>query len=484
MWILGHSPAAMRLDSVLVFSVLSLFSFSAHSEDLASLQQRLSANTELQSRLFSGTFPSFDPRHQPPASAPHLFQLSQNYPIEYDSAASLPWEEIDVATHPIEYLYAVLAYCLEGNIEVEFVVQNNGIRKWYHAPWMHDDGEPNGAGRECLRGMTRERRSREFELHPLQTKPAQNWAIGFYNDRGGYTLRKVWQTTTGFPEPSAANFPAGTVSFKLLFTDASPEQVPFLDGSLQWEAHVYQDTRYEGPRVVKTMRLLQVDIAVKEPRVASASGWVFGTFVYDASAPGRTLLEKLIPVGASWGDDPLEQSQISRDGVFVNTRLKESRLNSFLVEKSGVEYGKRAFVKHHGLGGRLNGPVDNPVSSCISCHGRAASYHQALPLNPDSGLPMPFAYFNAPRPSQFPSDQFQRFFRRIPGGSHLEVDGNKTFVTTDYSLQISAGIRNFYQSLRSAPPSLETMSKADLMSVTPDSLRRSPKLPVVTREID
>lgn len=349
---------------------------------------------------------------------------------------------------------------------------------------MHDDGEPNGGGREYLRGMTRERRSREFELHPLQSSRAQNWAVGFYNARGGYTLGRVWRTASGFPDPSAATFPAHTVSFKLLFTDAPIEQVPFLEGAPEWQAHVYADTRYELPRSVKTMRLLQVDVAVKEPRVAASSGWVFGTFVYDAAEPGNSSWEKLVPVGASWGDDSSEQSFINRDGVFVNTRLKESRLNSSLIEKDDVDYGKRAFVRHHGLGGRLNGPVDNPVSSCISCHGRAATFHQALPLNPNSGLPMPFAYFNAMRPSQFPADQFQRFFRTISGEAHLEKDEAFTFMTTDYSLQVSGGIRNFYQSLRSTRPSLDAMRNLQLMSVTPDALLNEKKLPLVTREID
>lgn len=432
----------------------------------------------------SQLFPSYDPHHPPPANAPAAFALSQDYPVSFRGDETFPWSAIDVTTHPVEYLRAVLGYCIEGNPEVDFVVQNNAIRKWFHTPWLHDDGEPNGAGREYLRGLTRERRSREFELHTLQRDRAQNWAIGFYSDRGGVTVGKVWRTATGYPDPTQSTFPPNTVTFKLLFTDAPTEQVPFLNGTLEWRAHVYADTNYQPPRVEKTMRLLQIDVAVKEPRVASQSGWVFGTFIYDASAPGQSVWDKMIPVGASWGDDSTERSFINRDGVFVNTNIKQSRINSFLVERVGLEYGAHAYVRHHGLGGRLNGPVDNPVSSCISCHGRAATFRDALPFNERSGLPMPFAFLNARKPSEFPEAQFDPFFRSIPGYSHVQEADALHFVTTDYSLQLSAGIRNFYQGLRGQGPLLDRLNAAHLLNVDRARVPGLPKLPRVTREID
>jgi hypothetical protein len=162
----------------------------------------------------------------------------------------------------------------------------------------------------------------------------------------------------------------------------------------------------------------------------------------------------MIPVGLIWGDDPTESSMINRDGVFVNTKLTETRINSALVEVADWDYGPRAYVRHHGLGGRLNGPVDNPVSSCISCHGRAATFSDAIPINQNSGKPMEFALFNVVKPSQFPRDRFDQFFGLVRGMSHIE--DNERFVTTDYSLQVSSGIRNFYQHLRGNPPTDET----------------------------
>jgi len=427
-------------------------------------------------------FPDVDPRFPPPAGFPSPFRLRQDYPASYSDEA-FPWMEIDFGAHPVEYLKAILSYCVEGNVAVDFRVQENKARAWYHAPWLHDDGEPNGAGREYHHGLTRERRSREFELHRLQKSRAQNWAVGFFNDRGGYTLGKVWLTPSGYPDPYQATFPDNTVSFKLLFTDATSAEVPFLAGSLEWTANIYPDTNYQPPRSDKTVRLLQIDVAVKDPRVASTTGWVFGTFIYDGSAPGKTVWDRMIPVGLIWGDDPAERSMINRDGVFVNTKLTATRINSSLVEVVDWDYGPRAYVRHHGLGGRLNGPVDNPVSSCISCHGRAATFAEALPINQNSGKPMEFALFSVQRPSQFPPNRFDQFFSLVRGMSHVEVINNERFVTTDYSLQVSGGIRNFYQHKRS---SLEVskLFSLGLSTNSPQELKAMNPLPKVTREID
>lgn len=134
-------------------------------------------------------------------------------------------------------------------MQVEFRVQDNPLRKWYHAPWLHDDGDTNGGGREYHHGLTRERDLGYRSSIVFKQIPAQNWAIGFYNNRGGYMLGKVWITPSGYPDPSQASLPENTVAFKLLFTDAFPQEVPFLAGSLEWTANIYSSTSYQPPRV-------------------------------------------------------------------------------------------------------------------------------------------------------------------------------------------------------------------------------------------
>jgi hypothetical protein len=421
-------------------------------------------------------FPSYDLEFTPPQGTP-IFQLSQDYPPEYKIDEVFPWSDIDYRVNPTSYMKAVLGYCLEGNTDVDFRGQDNGKRKWYHAPWMHNDSENKQEGRrqgrEYHHGLTRERRSRARELHPLQvTDRVQNWAVSLYNDRGGYTIGKTWLTPDGFPDPSNATFPDHAVSFKLLFTAASVAEVPYLKGSFKWTANINPSTNPPAGtpfnRVDQEMHLLQLDVAVKDPRAATDSGWVFGTFVYDASQSGATPWDRLVLVGVSWGDDSMDKRMIEKDGSFLNPILKQSSLNASLLEPAeGSGWGHRAYLRHFGLGGRLNGPVDNPSSSCISCHGRAGVYAASLPLNPNSGFPMPILAGKGAEMGSMENQrkEFTEFFRDIRPNSHLEkapgTGAEKfTYVTVDYSLQISQGIRNYYQALRTNKPAVNALNMA------------------------
>jgi len=316
---------------------------------------------------------------------------------------------------------------------------------------MHDDSaeNPRRAGREYHHGLTSERRSRPLELHPLQTgegfpdRRIQNWAVSLYSPRGGHTLGRIWRTCDGIPDPYQANFPDNTVSFKLLFTAAPVEQVPFLKGSFEWTANINPiSSQPTFNRVDQNMRLLQVDVAVKDPRVGESTGWIFGTFVYDGSRAGTSPFQKLVPVGLSWSDDGNERSLLEKQGSFINPRLRSTVINHELLEPStGTDWRDRAYVRHHGLGGRLNGPVDNLSSSCISCHGRAGVAANR------SGAAMPIINKAGTVADQI--EAFDAFFSSIRPGTQLaraqdpEV-GVTDFVTVDYSLQVSTGMRNFH----------------------------------------
>ena len=419
-------------------------------------------------------FPSFDPNFPPPAGV-NRFELSQDYPVQYEDE-NYPWLNVNPFENPEKYMDVVLAYSLEGNLEVNFKGQDNQVRKWYHAPWLHDDsrlttdGRP-GNGREYINGLTRERGTPLFEIHKNQDVRLENWAVGMYNAPGGYTLGRVWKTETGVPNPRNSTFPEGTVSFKLLFTDGEVQKVPFLEGTLEWTANIYKcnprgvDCR---ERINRKVRLIQIDIAIKDQR-AKKTGWFFGTFMYDASASGRNVWEKMVPVGLSWGDDQIVFSRMNDDGAFVNSDLKETYLNPSLIEDPDKEYTDQAYVRYHGLGGRLNGPVDNPISSCISCHGQAGVS--------DSGNILPMADFSQQRVS-FSLREFIRYFSNVrPGAYGRNFDG-RNYISTDYSLQLSAGIRNYYQSV-----AVQASGESSLLSpMGVKELNTPPRvLPSVTR---
>lgn len=388
-------------------------------------------------------FLSYDTTYPPPQSASDVFELSQQYPDTFNVNEKHPWEAIDFKTDYKKYMQTVLDYCLEGNTEVDFKVQDNKVRTWYHAPWLTYGLN----GREYHHGLTRERPVPAGELLPQQNVDLENWAVGFYNAPGGYTIGKVWDTASK-PGTHLLPFPEGTVSFKLLFTTGPVDKVPFLEGTKEWTANVYrcnpesadlspiQKKTCIEKRYDTTVRLLQIDVAIKDKR-AGAAGWVFGTFIYNGAHKGKTVWERMVPVGTQWGDDSSDTTLLHKPGAFINPTLKETVLNPELIAQNDTSNVKKAIMSHHGLGGRLNGPVDNPISSCISCHSKAA-------IQPN-GTPAPMADFSLTR-ATFTLSAFDTYFSVINGGSGILTIKGQQYNKLDYSLQLAAGIRNYYQS--------------------------------------
>ena len=333
----------------------------------------------------------------------HVFHLSQNYPVTISPEAQ-PWARFDPKTELDRYLDAALSYLFEGNIrpdpESSFDPTLNTTRAWYNTPWQ----DVGISGREFIHGLTRERVSKPYELGSQQAHQWSNYAVGFYNPPGGMILGRVWKDH-GNPDTAAALFPNGTFAAKLVFTTASETEVPYLKGAPRWQAYVYSDRNdpdptATSPRAAIDLRLLQIDLAVKDDRVSDTTGWVFGTFVYGGGPEGRsgTGWTNVSAVGGMWGNDP----SYSGSGPLAQTWLNPE-----------------VHMPHVGYQGRLNGPIDDPTSSCLSCHSTGQVPSGAMV--PASGVdPAPW-------------------FRNIKSGQAFDP-GHQS---TDYSLQTSVGLANF-----------------------------------------
>ena len=159
------------------------------------------------------------------------------------------------------------------------------------------------------------------------------------------------------------------------------------------------------------------------------------------------------------------------------------------LERIGVDYRSSAVLRHVGLDGRLNGPVDNAGSSCISCHGRAGVW---VPIwgegrfNEKFGVPTPFIARSVRKASDFPVAQFDQWAEPIGPGAHLRTitsNGVKdTYMSTDYSLQIAFGIRNFYQHLRKDTALVKRLAAAGLVDGGEATLLEAAPLPMTTRD--
>ena len=207
------------------------------------------------------------------------------------------------------------------------------------------------------------------------------------------------------PDLAQMHMTPGAMVFKLLFTAARATDFPqdILAGSVA--ATIRPNT--DGTAV--NVRLLQIDIAVRDDR-AGATGWYFATLAYDQTIAGASPWTKMVPVGLTWGNDP------------QGAPLQETWINP-----AAPAYAKA----HLGVGGRLNGPVDNQQSACMSCHGTAQAPSLANMFPAGSCVANTAAWFR-----NLPGTQpFGRFDQRTPA-CDTALNGI-TLTGADYSLQLA-----------------------------------------------
>jgi|GEM_PF-295280 len=402
-------------------------------------------------------FPDFGFLPSPGSYTGPVFVLSQDYPKQAPNSRALPAFFKKLPARPFstdfnawrDYMMAVRDYCFEGNTTGntanDFRVENNKVRKWYHMPWQHY----GPSGREGVHGLTKEAQVQPLQLAPTQTyKGGQTYAVGFFNDFAGYIIGKVWANHKD-PDPSITTAPGGflngTVIFKLLFVDVPTDQVPSLTNPQQWNVYI-TDTYKSQNRSFRDVSLIQMDIAIRDNR--APTGWIFGTFQYNGQV-GPANWTNLMPLGIMWGNDPAVT-----DNTYTNPQPSVTKINPTLKESSINPNTSEVPPTHLGWNGRLNGPVDNPMSSCMSCH-MTAEVPSLSPANPtfqaSSAQPPIGSPVNQPPPAGFTGTWYggwMRWFQNERCGVPFDKPGNPWTHTgaksTDYGLQLAQGITNFY----------------------------------------
>ncbi|WP_353272373.1 hypothetical protein [Wolbachia endosymbiont (group A) of Urophora cardui] len=267
-----------------------------------------------------------------------VFKIKTDYLAE-TSNKERPWECISFKEEPQKYAYTILKYIYDGNIDCDFDLHCNKVANWYHAPWMHYGIN----GREFVNGLTRERSFKPGELHNDQKSMLQNWAISIVNEQGSYTYGQVWKDINN-PDITKGEFLDGTVNAKLVFTEATEDDIPTLKNSITWTGYVNQSEK-GTPKVFKQLRLFQIDFLVKDKR-SEETGWVAGTFIYDCTINNKNPWFNMKLVGVAWGNDP----NYFRADYIIGKRLLECwinpdvmkgcavvRIKKYLAELSGVQ---------------------------------------------------------------------------------------------------------------------------------------------------
>lgn len=334
----------------------------------------------------------------PPGWKGPTFKLSHDYPTQDPGTcpkSECTWLDLKVDfTLPLsgpaptwgppwsDYIERVLDYVKKGQDpalrnEIGWKATIGSESRWFHVPWMAYDPT---RGREYVHGMTNERTAtlsdfgEDVEIDrgvsklllangQESTKFFETWAFGVYNRWGAYAIGRsigrdgvpIAGTYGGVPAPAGLPFPEGTVVAKLLFTTATPADVSYLKDSPAWQTdrHIPKGDDFLCERKVADVRLIQLDIAVVDSR--SPTRWVFGTFAWNGNKAGKTAWDKLEPVGLQWGSDPWTFPAVAQSGSIP---AHESVLNKAI-----------GTPQHFGCNDRLAGPVDNKLSSCLSCHG-------------------------------------------------------------------------------------------------------------------
>lgn len=346
-------------------------------------------------------------------------QWREDYPsTSPNSRDTQPWETISFRSFPADYMQKVLETAKPHFKNADGRLVGTGSEPWWISKWL-DYGT---SGREVLMGLTKERGPKAGDLSATSTESAQVWAVGFYNTPGAAVLGEIFADPCAPSLPVNLKFPDDTVSIKFLFTDASVDEVAYLKGAPVYQAYIDRAGSSSASlpvsaRTPQLLRLLQVDIAVKDARSVD-TGWVFGTFVWKGPPKGDQLFDNLVPVSLQWGNDP---------GVYDASSIRQSWVNEDL---KGVTYGwpRRPSM---GFMGRANGPADNVRSSCISCHSAARSPRATIGLL-DSNFNM-----NRLDDTTAVKQHVDTWFQNIKSGQ-LFQSGEPAAANLDYSLQLEA----------------------------------------------
>lgn len=349
------------------------------------------------------------------------FQLSHSYP-KAKPKCDAPWLKRSVNFNDPnpkwedwkDYVQDIINYVAEGqdpNLpdNVGWKSEVNGQTRWFHIPWMAYDPH---AGREFVHGLTNElstalatfRNDDDIERGSGNMKADgakkvngedplfETWSVGMYNQCGAWSIGQVFPAS-GAPathrDPKTrrllANglpFPEGTVVMKLLNTTASAEMgVKYMKNSTNWQANGHKKfvpvptkssdyATYD--RAITTVHLVQVDLAVIDPR--SPTRWVYSTLAYDGTQPGPTVWSRLIPLGVQWGSDP---------DTFPAVPTTQKPLWQTVLAPTTLP-------EHYGCNKRFAGVVDNPSSSCVSCHMGAYAAAPGVIVQQGQNVPLVF----------------------------------------------------------------------------------------------
>jgi hypothetical protein len=309
-----------------------------------------------------------------------VFHLSRDWPVQPLSAIeNPPWLKAigggPITTQNAAAYVAALKQYVSANARtllLDYPRWDAAKARWYNEPWM-------GSMRESIHGTypAGQFGPSTFPGTGLKTT-FDSHVVTYYDERAAHTLYKIWGVEATNPTVATENFQfdEGSVIVKaaVFVSDDTALQKDWWDatkGAAAWPIYTAIPVQRPAKPAVLTGYVMQFDIMVKDRVASPKTGWVFAALVYDRAAPGDAW-DKMVPLGATWGNDPAVDSAAN-----PRAELQETWINP-----AAPKYATKTL----GWGGRLAGPNDGsrndiqvgkksmdakPNSSCLSCHGTA-----------------------------------------------------------------------------------------------------------------
>lgn len=392
-----------------------------------------------------------------------LYSLHADYPKTYKKTIPMPWRDV-LKGKPLtkenayDYVLALKKYVRKSAkdfLENPEKWNKSSQKGWYGMLWAGDSVEKTGwEGRDAIYGTyTGQIMAKEVYSKYGLTVDIRNHAGIYYNEAGAYTLHKIWEACNERTKecvPSVMNneaqFQEGAIVIKAAGVTATPEEWPVLKGAAKWQVYRkpfdLNGTIKDAQPKVTDLRVGIFDIIVKDSVASPKTGWVFSTLVYDRNASGKSVWDRMVPLGAIWGNDPDVNSAKNPD-----QELMENYINPNAPAWTKVTLG---------YGGRMSGPFDIAVkynvevngtmvkalrsSSCLSCHGTSSylpnNYHMNTFLYPAK------AYKTQPWKMYTPgSEKWNEWFQNRAG--NVPQSQEKGVIALDYSTFLEAVLMNY-----------------------------------------
>ncbi|PZF74128.1 hypothetical protein [Taibaiella soli] len=394
-------------------AAMALATYSCNNAGNSNQQKEDSTKTEAMEMPLNGAFQNH--RDSVPSKQQYdapLFVLSHDYPTTETPVNNPSWQQA-LNGQPISdkntmaYMDSLKSY-VAPNLLPFFTDNKNwnaAQHGWYHEPWM-------GSQREAILGAYLGNGNPANMFKTLKEDEA-GYAVVLYDPTAAYTVGQIWGKTGQKVNLAndASQFKEGSVIVKLAFSNVNFPQWPVLKDALTFDVYDTIPTK-ENPKKGYQMRkvsFFQMDIIVKDSKTSPKTGWVYSTFVYDKDAKGN-FWDKMVPLGAMWGDDP---------NVISPIKPPYPKLSETVINPKAPFYSKETL----GWGGRLSGPNDGavaqqavnidspnvvynnlPLSSCMSCHSPSQDTFKSFLL-----------------PAPFPKNSDTAFFVYTPGSKNWNL---------------------------------------------------------------